>query len=576
MIDDTDTGELGLLEFASSVYEMRQWAMTPVHTRVLDWLESTHREPVRVLRCWRGMGKSSLLAIYASWRYLRNQRHQIYVMSADDSLAIDLARDTISIMESHPLLSGSVRQPPAVHSWFTVDGYASNARVPAMRARGVLSRMTGARCDEAILDDPEVPANVASADGRRKLRKRLAELTHVQKVGGSKLYVGTPHAVDSIYDEAIRAGAVHMTIPLFRSHTRYESANQVRYAVGFPVAVDELHVFCGIGAHARALIHGRDFSIDGGFIQFAEPPGGLLDIYGRCEWPERFDRAELMKRRRETRTVGEWDSQYMLIARPFEQIRLDPNWIVPYESEPVIKTANASCAMFLDGAQIVSACCRVDPASGKIGSDVSAVALVLQDSRGRYYWHRSLALTGEISSVNDRGEVSGGQLEQIADLVEKYQLPCVEVETNGIGMTVPSLLRAVLRRRGLAVGVRERHSSTNKERRILAGLEPVMRSGALSAHVSVLAQVTEQLRDWSPAGSNQQDDHIDAASAAILSEPTRLGKVIAGQSQQSRERFGTWLPATGVHEVTFEDRVGALMAGRGDDEPEPNPRMFRL
>lgn len=76
-----------------------------------------------------------------------------------------------------------------------------------------MSRTTGNRADEIQNDDVEVEKNVADDKARKKLRKKLTEQTHILKPGGSRLYVGTPHAHDSLYDELIAGGAPHPTIP---------------------------------------------------------------------------------------------------------------------------------------------------------------------------------------------------------------------------------------------------------------------------------------------------------------------------------------------------------------------------
>src|SRR3546814_9152067 len=45
-------------------------------------------------------------------------------------------------------------------------------------------------------------------------------------------------------------------------------------------------------------------------------------ICAGCAWPERFDLTEIQKRRKETRTLNAWDSQYGLEAKPLTEVRL--------------------------------------------------------------------------------------------------------------------------------------------------------------------------------------------------------------------------------------------------------------
>ena len=182
-----------------------------------------------------------------------------------------------------------------------------------------------------------------------------------------------------------------------------------------------------------------------------------VDCYAGAAWPERFDRDELQKRRRETRTLNEWDSQYQLQSKPVTQVRLDPARIVPYDVAPVFRYANGELVLWLGRVRIVGAACRWDPSSGKLKSDVSGVAVVLQDDAGRRYLHAIEGVTGEVAEFAQDGKtIVGGQVRQICDLVDRLKLPRVSVETNGIGGFAPTVLRAALKQRAHASCVNHR------------------------------------------------------------------------------------------------------------------------
>ena len=71
-----------------------------------------------------------------------------------------------------------------------------------------LCRTSPARAPTRVQnDDVEVPRNIKTPEAREALRYRLGEQTHILVPGGSKLYVGTPHTHDSLYDEMERLGA---------------------------------------------------------------------------------------------------------------------------------------------------------------------------------------------------------------------------------------------------------------------------------------------------------------------------------------------------------------------------------
>lgn len=554
---------LSLLDFAALEYKRRGWAMPDLHIRIFVWLQDTVPDPVRVLKVFRGAGKSTIVGVYNAWRLYCNPSHTILVQGADDPLAHDLSRDTLAIMESNPLTAGSVRQVPAVTQWWTDTGFARDARTPQLRAKGILSNVTGKRADEIENDDTETAGNVESQPARQKLRRKLGEQVHVLKPGGTKLFIGTPHTVDTIYDEQIEAGAAHLVIPLFRHHRRYEEPKQTLYQIGATPGPDGVWVFSGIGKHARLLVPDQDYVVRGEFVLLKTPAAQVIDIYCHNAWPERFDRKELERRRRECRTLNAWDSQYQLHAKPPEQIRLDPAWLNAYPHEPVIGETNNTVWMKLGNAQIVSATLRLDPASGKPKSDVSALCLVLQDALGNLYWHRAIALYGELAEVGDRGEIMGGQVEQICDVVRDFELTRIEVETNGIGGHVPSILRGAIKRRGLPCAVREVASTGNKNKRILAALEPPLRSGVLWVHTSVLATVEHQMRDWNPAVSDQPDDYLDCAAGAITAEPVRIGRKVTTKEER---KAMNWQPVQGVHDIELDLSGGSMSTGSHDND----------
>jgi hypothetical protein len=85
----------------------------------------------------------------------------------------------------------------------------------SMYAKGILSNVTSARANECQNDDVEVPRNIQTPEAREKLRYRLGEQTHILIPGGRKLYIGTPHTHDSLYDEVESMGADCLTIRLF-------------------------------------------------------------------------------------------------------------------------------------------------------------------------------------------------------------------------------------------------------------------------------------------------------------------------------------------------------------------------
>ena len=349
--------------------------------------------------------------------------------------------------------------------------------------------------------------------------------------------------------EQIEGGEAVLKIPLFERTVRYtETTKNLRYKFNFPIDEDGLYVIAGIHKFARILTEGKDYKIENSEVVFSKAPGVVIDICTSCSWPERFTRQEIELKRKETRTLNAWDSQYQLEAKPVTEMRLDPARMIPYKIKPEIKQANGEISMWLGQARIVGAVAYWDCSLGKIKSDASAFVLMLTDARGNIYWQIAEGLVGDLAGFNKRGEIDSGQCYRIKQLVLEYQIPRVAVETNGPGGFVPPILRRALA--GTGCGVTEVHSSTNKQKRILDGFEAPLTSNFLWAHVDVLdGPVWDQMKDFNPSITNQPDDYLDAGAGAITETPVRIGKIVGKPNQ---ELGNNWRPSGGVFEVTLD------------------------
>ncbi|HAT2907582.1 TPA: phage terminase large subunit [Serratia marcescens] len=523
--------------------ERMGWDVPDCHYRACHWLE--HRGDLAVLRCFRGFGKSTILAVYNAWRYYRDRQYRILHQSEADGTAYKTSRDTQNVLRNHPLTRGMLPDGQGTVEQWWVNG-SLDMRNGSMYAKGILSNVTSARADECQNDDVEVPRNIQTPEAREKLRYRLGEQTHILVPGGRKLFIGTPHTHDSLYDEVEAMGADCLTIKLFEKEHRIDEKQATARSYALPFRPE--YVFIGIHIGARLLAEGVDYQLTATGITFAEPPGTTVDCYAECAWPERFTPAEMEKRRQETRTVNEWDSQYQLHSKPIGESRLDPERIREYNVQPEIRYANRTASMWLGSQQIVGAVAWWDVATGKAKADASAFSLVLTDARGHLYWHVCQGLIGDLAEFDERDKITGGQVVQIRELVVRYQIPQVVVEVNGPGSFAGKLLRQALK--GTGCGVREEFTITNKQKRILDAYEAPLSSRFLWAHSDVLdGPAYDQMRDFNPALTNQPDDFIDSGAGAISETPVRIGKLVGKPTAQGRE---DWQPTDGDHEVAVD------------------------
>ena len=560
MASAVDADAASFLAFFKRWAEVQGWTVPELHVAICYWL-ATEQAPERVLMVFRGAAKSTIYAVYKAWRLWRNRAHRSLVWSADGPTAGMLTADVVNVLRNHPWTQGMLPPRPGAKR-FWVNG-ARDARNASMRANGVNSNATGARADDVDFDDIEVPGNVETPEARHKLRQRISESTHIAVPGAQKTYIGTPHTHDSIYPERIALGAAVLKIPLFKHTVRFieQTDTQTRFPFPHPVGPDGIYVMAGIHKGARMLREGVDFTFSAGVATLAQPARAVLDIASYCAWPERFDRKNIEQRRKETLTLNAWDSQYGLEAKPLGEVRLDPDRLPIYDVEPVWKRANNELTMWLGRARIVGASCRWDPSSGKLKSDVSAVAVVLQDDTGRRYLHRIARLDGKLVEYEADGKtVKAGQVSQLCDLVEQLKLPRVTIETNGIGGFAPAVLKGALKQRGLVCGVKDQHSSENKNKRILESLEPLLLTAdQLWAHTSVIeGPLHSQMRDWNPAVKEQPDDYLDAAAGACAEQPERVGKAMNPEDRAgipAQPGSDSWRPSSGVHALELETGI---------------------
>lgn len=518
--------------------KVQGWKVPALHVRICEWLQDC-ADLVRVLMVFRGAAKSTIFGVYKAWLLYRDPTRRNLIWGEDTRLAKKLTRDTLTVLRRHPLCRTMLPSMVGVEE-FWVRG-STDARNASMAAYGVMSNATGSRADAVDFDDIEVPKNIKTAEAREKLRERISESTHILVPGGQKTYIGTPHTHDSIYEEQIEGGAAVLKIPLFEHHKRYEgeaTQSDKRYGFHFPIYADGLYVFVGIGKYARLLVEGVDYHATKREVVLLKPPGDTLDIYSGCAWPERFTRKDIERRRKDTRTLNAWDSQYGLEAKPLHAVRLDPDRLRPYEVEPVIEMANGEVRMMLGKTRIVSATSRWDCALGRLTGDASAFGVMLQNAEGTYFWHRSVALTGDVFA----------QCKQIRDIVQALQLPRVVVETNGLGSMAVQVLRKELR--ALGVGVEELHETADKNKRIIDAFEAPLSARMIWAHVSTYDTVYDEMKDWRPDVKEQPDNHLDAGAGALKDQPVRIGRAVSVPVPS--EPAGAWRPNSGDIEVELD------------------------
>lgn len=172
------------------------------HRRIMKFLVDVWTSPPNrgLLMAFRHSGKSTVVGIFAACVLGLRPESRILILSAESTLSSRMVGHIRNILENHPRCADMI--PTGRRTWSN-DRITINrpigVREPSVVCAGVAGNITGARADLIICDDVEVPNTSNTPDKREKLRERLRELDFILSPGGTMIYIGTPHAPDTIY-----------------------------------------------------------------------------------------------------------------------------------------------------------------------------------------------------------------------------------------------------------------------------------------------------------------------------------------------------------------------------------------
>lgn len=446
-----------------------------LHYRMTEWLEwNWSRGNTRLLlMAFRAGGKSTVAGLFAAWLLYRNADLRILVLAADSALARKMVRQVKKIIEHHPLTRHLKPDDPDqwAASRFTVKRM-TQLRDPSMIARGITSNITGSRADIIICDDVEVPNTCDTAEKRRDLRERLAEIDYVLTPGGTQLYLGTPHTYYSIY------------------------ANEPRPETG------------------------EEQEFLGGFTRLELP---VLNEQGDSAWPELFTPHALDKIKRHT-GPNKFASQMLLKFINIADGRLNADDLQIYSDE--LHYARELHTLFLGDRKMAGASAWWDPSFGSATGDRSVFAVIFADAFGNLYLHR-LAYLEVKKGDNNAAE----QCKIVAKISKENFLPSLAVEINGLGKFLPQILRNELAKEKTATKIVEISNRRPKDLRILESFDAVLAARRLFIHDSVLrTPFMTEMKEWRP-GTKMHDDGLDAVAGAIAQQPVRIPRLYGKGSQ---------------------------------------------
>ena len=438
---------------------------TEVQYDVANYLQQGKRR--KVIQGFRGVGKSWVTSAYVVWRLRMNPQLNFLVASASKERADNFSTFTLRLINDMPILqclrpSSSQRESKIAFDVATAE--ADHA--PSVKSVGITGQLSGSRADEIIADDVEVQNNSMTQPLREKLAEAIKEFDAIIKPHGIITYLGTPQTEQTIYNLLPARGYEIRIYP-----ARYPDRKQVLY----------------YGERLAPIISRK---------LYKEP-----ELVGHTTDPKRFSDIDLLEREASWGRSG-FALQFMLDTslsdRDRHPLKLRDLIVMSVDSD----TAPEKVIWTNDQDKEIDA--KTLPCVGLAGDkyyqpllykgdwlpyEASVMAI---DPSGRGKDETSYAIGKVLNSqifVTDAGGIKGGYDEEtllkLVLLAKQHKVNIVVIESNfGDGM-FQALISPYFTKH-YPVTIEEVRHNTQKERRIIDTLEPVMNQHKLIFDRSVI------------------------------------------------------------------------------------------
>lgn len=180
---------------------------TPIQYEIADYMQRGDRRAI--IEGFRGVGKSWICSAYVVHQLLLDPRKNILVVSASKTRADDFSTFTLRLIHELPILGHLRPSDKQRFSKISFDvGPAPASHAPSVKSLGVTSQLTGSRADIIVADDIEVVGNSATQGMRDKLGEQVKEFDAIIKPEDETkvLFLGTPQCEDTIYNKLTERG----------------------------------------------------------------------------------------------------------------------------------------------------------------------------------------------------------------------------------------------------------------------------------------------------------------------------------------------------------------------------------
>jgi hypothetical protein len=455
-----------------------------------------------MLQAQRGLSKSLTVQIITLWLLLRNKNEKIVVVSATGRRAESFTLFCLNLIKTTPLLEHLYPTPDQRSSGgkFDVAGRTPDDS-PSVAAFGVTAAKTGSRASFIIYDDVEIPENSETAQKREKLLAGVRDTANLGIAGVFReMCICTPQSSESVYNTLLDDGFKRIVIP--SEYPEDTSVYDGDLAPHIQKACDEEPYKIGLATDARLnmahLIKQKMKGKSRYKLQY------MLDT--TMSDAERFplklsDLIVMDLDLEKAPTHIEYSSEKKHTLFDIKHCGFRGDFIYGPRFYNDDRKEYEGMAMFIDP-------------SGR-GSDETAYCVTAQMG-GRIF-------------LLDFGGVKGGYdevaLMALVQIAKRYKVNLIQVESNFGDGAFSELLKPILRKEHNCM-VEDLRATTNKEKRIINALEPVMMQHRLIINKHALIKDSEKNKaDYKfthqlthiteVAGSLRHDDIVDVVAMGV-------------------------------------------------------------
>jgi hypothetical protein len=500
----------------------------------------------KILMAFRGAAKTYVVTTNGVYRLRENPLEECLVVSATDNYASAITTMAFNMVTKFDYLSDMAPSNDQRQSAlsFDVRGARQASKDASFTARGIFGQITGLRSTLILGDDLETP-NTSETDLKRtNLRHRMSELGGaIIKPGGDIILLGTAQNEQTVYkDYADEKGYELRIYPIvYPKPDEVERRYGTRLAPLIKNALDANPLLAGTSTEAR--FNERDVAkrkVEWGTTEFERQFKMWMDAGNDRAYPLKLRDLICFEFTPPNPATGnKLHLPAQIVWTPLRDQRIRDVHVDALPGDGSIY-GPLSMDILLPAEEII---CQIDT-SGE-GTDETAWTILAGLSGRVYLCHQGASLEGHTDAT----------LQAIAKDCAAWCVQKVKIESNfGQGM-FSSLLQPHLKKEGCVAEVEnERAGNSQKERRIVETLEPLITSHRLVVNAAVFRsdfdvpyknveeakrrfyRLTYQMTRMTKAkGAVRHDDRVDSLAAGCDHFMERLQEVLDKQEGLSKD-----------------------------------------